>query len=66
MDGYARRYLAVFGDALAAALAGRCRTTSPAALRAALQAARELGADDFLLVPTTADPSDVDRVADLL
>ena len=66
MDGYARRYLGVFGDAIAAALARRCRTTSPATLRDALRAARELGADDFLLVPTTADASDLDRVADLL
>lgn len=66
VDAYARRYLDVFGEAAARSLARRCTTTSPDALRAAVQRMRDAGADDFLLVPTTADPEEVDRVADLL
>jgi hypothetical protein len=27
---------------------------------------RDLGCDELILVPTTSDPEDVDRVADLL
>jgi alkanesulfonate monooxygenase SsuD/methylene tetrahydromethanopterin reductase-like flavin-dependent oxidoreductase (luciferase family) len=64
MDAYARRYLDVFGEAAARSLARRCATTSSDALRAAVRRMRDAGADDFLLVPTTADPDDVDRVAD--
>jgi alkanesulfonate monooxygenase SsuD/methylene tetrahydromethanopterin reductase-like flavin-dependent oxidoreductase (luciferase family) len=66
MDAYARRYLGIFGDQRADALTRRCRTTSAAALREAIHIAQECGADGLLLVPTTADPADLDRAADIV
>lgn len=66
MDAYAERYLGVFGARAARSLARLCTTTSPAALTAAVTRMADAAADDFLLVPTTADPDDVHRVADLL
>jgi alkanesulfonate monooxygenase SsuD/methylene tetrahydromethanopterin reductase-like flavin-dependent oxidoreductase (luciferase family) len=66
MDAYAGRYLGVFGEGAARSLARRCATTSPAALRTAIASMRDAGADDFLLVPTTSDPDEPARVADLV
>jgi len=39
---------------------------TPAALREAMEAAREAGCDEFFLVPTTADPAELDRTRDAL
>jgi len=66
MNAYVGRYLGIFGEAAARGLARRCVTTSPDALRAAIARMRDAGADDFLLVPTTSDPTELDRVADLV
>lgn len=66
MDAYARRYLGIFGDDLAGSLAALCTTVDAAALRDVVARVRDLGADELLLVPTSADPHDADRVADLL
>ena len=66
LDAYARRYLDVFGEPVARALARRCTTASPAALVDTIARMRDLGADDFLLVPTTTDQDEVARVADLV
>jgi alkanesulfonate monooxygenase SsuD/methylene tetrahydromethanopterin reductase-like flavin-dependent oxidoreductase (luciferase family) len=43
-----------------------CIATTPQALRDAIQQAKDAGADDVLLVPTTSDPDDVHRVTDIL
>jgi len=40
--------------------------STPEALRRALDNAREAGADEFLLVPTTVDPTELDRTRDAL
>lgn len=66
MDAYAVRYLRVFGEGSARSLAKLCLTTSPAALKAAVRRMRDVGADDFVLVPTSSDPDEVLRVADAL
>jgi alkanesulfonate monooxygenase SsuD/methylene tetrahydromethanopterin reductase-like flavin-dependent oxidoreductase (luciferase family) len=66
MDAYARRYLDVFGEAAARSLARRCTTTSAPALCDAVRRMADAGADDFLLVPTTTDPDEVDRLADVV
>ncbi len=66
MDAYASRYLGVFGKETARSLAKLCTTASPSALKAAVRRMADVGADDFLLVPTTTDPDEVHRVADLL
>lgn len=66
MDSYAARYLDVFGARAARSLAKLCTTTSAAALESAARRMADAGADDFVLVPTTTDPDDVHRVADLV
>ncbi len=66
LDAYARRYLAVFGDAAAQALAARCVAAGEGAVRAALGKLRDAGADECFLVPTTADAAELDRLRALL
>lgn len=66
MDVYVKRYLGFFGADAAASMAALCTTTSPAALRDVARRIADLGADELILVPTTADPCELDRVADVL
>jgi alkanesulfonate monooxygenase SsuD/methylene tetrahydromethanopterin reductase-like flavin-dependent oxidoreductase (luciferase family) len=66
MDRYLARYLDFLGPGVAERLAPSVRTTSAAALQGALARLRDLGTDEVILVPTTKDPDEVDRVADLL
>lgn len=66
MDDYLARYLNFMGPDVARALAPSARTTSAAALRDALKMLADLGTDEVMLVPTTADPDEVPRVADLI
>ena len=66
LDEYLHRYLGFLGDDVARALAPTVRTDSPAALRRVVQELAALGTDELLLVPTTADPDELDRVADAL
>jgi alkanesulfonate monooxygenase SsuD/methylene tetrahydromethanopterin reductase-like flavin-dependent oxidoreductase (luciferase family) len=65
LDAYARRYLAVFGEAAARALAARCCAAGDAAVRDALHALRDAGIDECFLVPTTADVAELDRLLDV-
>jgi alkanesulfonate monooxygenase SsuD/methylene tetrahydromethanopterin reductase-like flavin-dependent oxidoreductase (luciferase family) len=66
LDEYLTRYLAFMGQELAAALVPMVTTTSAAALRTATRMVEDLGADELILVPTTSDPEEVERVADIL
>jgi alkanesulfonate monooxygenase SsuD/methylene tetrahydromethanopterin reductase-like flavin-dependent oxidoreductase (luciferase family) len=66
MDAYLARYLDFLGPGVAASLAPTVRSTSAAALREALVRLEDLGTDEVILVPTTMDPDEVHRVADLL
>jgi alkanesulfonate monooxygenase SsuD/methylene tetrahydromethanopterin reductase-like flavin-dependent oxidoreductase (luciferase family) len=66
LERYAERYLRVFGEAPAAALARRCRCAGPGALRDALRGAREAGADEVILVPSSAEPDELERTLDAL
>lgn len=66
LDIYLERYLGFLGSEVAAALAPTVTTTSPAALRAALRMLADLATDEVILVPTTLDPDEVSRVADIL
>jgi alkanesulfonate monooxygenase SsuD/methylene tetrahydromethanopterin reductase-like flavin-dependent oxidoreductase (luciferase family) len=66
LDEYLTRYLAFMGQELAAALLPMVTTTSAATLRDATRMVEDLGADELILVPTTLDPEEVDRVADIL
>jgi alkanesulfonate monooxygenase SsuD/methylene tetrahydromethanopterin reductase-like flavin-dependent oxidoreductase (luciferase family) len=66
MDEYLARYLNFMGADLARALTPTVRTTSAAALREALQQLENLGTDEVMLVPTTADPEEVRRVEEIV
>jgi alkanesulfonate monooxygenase SsuD/methylene tetrahydromethanopterin reductase-like flavin-dependent oxidoreductase (luciferase family) len=66
LRAYAHRYLAIFGDDLAGAMADTCSVHSADALRAAVERVREAGCDELLLVPTTSDPAHLDEVAEIL
>lgn len=63
---YLERYLAFMGADAGRALAPNIRAKSPAALRDALKMCEDLGADEVLLVPTTSDPDEIDRAADVI
>jgi len=66
LERYAFRYLRVFGEKPARALASRCRVHGVARLRETLAAVRDLGADEVVLVPTRADPAELERTLDAL
>ena len=65
LDAYARRYLAVFGEAAARSLASRCCAAGDAAVRDALRGLRDAGIDECFLVPTTVDVAELDRLLDV-
>ena len=66
MDGYLKRYLNFMGPGVAETLAPTVATTSASALRDTVAMVEGLGADELILAPTTSDPDEVHRVADLL
>ncbi len=66
LDDYLHRYLNFMGPDLSRALARTVLTDSPAALRRVIDDLAALGTDELLLVPTTADPDELSRVADIL
>lgn len=66
LDAYARRYLGIFGEDVAAGMARMCRASSGPFLREVGLRLRDAGVDEWILVPTTDDPDEVDRAADAL
>jgi len=66
MDEYLHRYLNFLGPGVAEKLAPSVTTTSASALRNAVAMVEGLGGDELILAPTTSDPDEVHRVADLL
>ena len=66
MDEYLRRYLGFMGPGVAEKLAPTATTTSGRALKDAARMIEDLGADELILAPTTSDPDELHRVADLL
>jgi alkanesulfonate monooxygenase SsuD/methylene tetrahydromethanopterin reductase-like flavin-dependent oxidoreductase (luciferase family) len=66
LDEYLDRYLAFMGPQAGRRLAAHMTATSAQALRDAANMIADLGADELLLVPTTSDPDEVDRVAQIL
>ena len=66
MDEYLQRYLAFMGPGTAEKLAPSVRTISAQSLLDVVPQLADLGTDELSLVPTTSDPDDVYRVADLL
>ena len=66
LSGYVYDYMEIFDAGFAKELASSASVHTPAALREAMEAAREAGCDEFFLVPTTADPAELDRTRDAL
>ncbi len=66
MDRYLRRYLAFLGPEAVRALVPSVTALSAQALKDAVRRLEDLGTDELSLVPTTSNPDDVDRVADIL
>jgi alkanesulfonate monooxygenase SsuD/methylene tetrahydromethanopterin reductase-like flavin-dependent oxidoreductase (luciferase family) len=66
LRSYAFGYLKIFGDAIAEGAASMATCAGPEALRRAVDNARAAGADEYFLVPTTADPAELVRTADAL
>jgi len=66
LDEYLQRYLGFMGSVAADKIASSVSTISPEALKDVLRQVEDLGADEILLTPTTLDPDEIDRVADLI
>jgi alkanesulfonate monooxygenase SsuD/methylene tetrahydromethanopterin reductase-like flavin-dependent oxidoreductase (luciferase family) len=66
LDDYLMRYLNFMGRDAARKLAPTVTTLSAKALKDAARQIADLGCDELILVPTTSDPDEVDRVADIL
>lgn len=66
MDAYVERYLKIFGKRVARSIAPRATTTDAVALREVIRSSAELGADELILVPTSADTAEIDRLAELI
>ncbi|MCC6765450.1 MAG: LLM class flavin-dependent oxidoreductase [Deltaproteobacteria bacterium] len=65
MDEYLGRYLRFLGPS-AASLIPLVPTVDASGLRDAVTRARDAGADEIILAPTTLDPDEIKRVEDLL
>ena len=66
LKAYAHDYMKIMGDGVGEWAAGAVTCFTPAALRAAVENARDAGADEFFLVPTTSDPDELARTRDAL
>ncbi len=62
LAAYARNYLSTFGDAAANAMASRCRFNDAGVIREVIAAVEATGCDEFVFVPTTDDPAELDRL----
>jgi alkanesulfonate monooxygenase SsuD/methylene tetrahydromethanopterin reductase-like flavin-dependent oxidoreductase (luciferase family) len=63
---YARTYMQVLGEGVGEWAASSVTCFTPDALRRAVDNARDAGADEFFLVPTTSDPAELARTCDAL
>jgi alkanesulfonate monooxygenase SsuD/methylene tetrahydromethanopterin reductase-like flavin-dependent oxidoreductase (luciferase family) len=59
---HAYEYLSNFGESAAEAMAALCRLSDPGAIRDNFAGLRETGCDEVVLVPTTTDPVELDRL----
>ncbi|MDI2128652.1 LLM class flavin-dependent oxidoreductase [Yinghuangia seranimata] len=63
---YAFDYLKIFGPEIAEAVAEGARAHSPKSLATAVDIVRDAGFDELFLVPTTTDPTELDRTREAL
>ena len=66
LHAYAQRYLGIFGDEVAAAMAAACSAHGLGAVLEAIERLEDAGCDEVLLVPTSADPTELDVLVDAL
>lgn len=66
LDGYARRYLGIFGDEAAAMMASMCSAAGAEATLAGIERCRAAGMDELYLVPTSPDPDHLSELIDLI
>jgi alkanesulfonate monooxygenase SsuD/methylene tetrahydromethanopterin reductase-like flavin-dependent oxidoreductase (luciferase family) len=66
LGAYVYDYLKIFDEGYARSTAEHAPVHTAAALREAMDAAREAGCDEFFLVPTTTDPAELDRTREAL
>jgi uroporphyrinogen-III synthase len=66
LHAYAFNYLSNFGERTAGSLAELCRLSDPGVLRETITAITETGCDELILVPTTADIAEIDRLLNAL
>jgi len=66
LDGYARRYLGIFGDEAAAMMASMCSAAGAEATLASIERCRAAGMDELYLVPTSSDPDHLSELIDLI
>ena len=66
LSDYARGYLAIFGADAARAMAGLTTAWSAERVLDGLGRLADAGCDELQLVPTSADPDEVDRAAELV
>jgi alkanesulfonate monooxygenase SsuD/methylene tetrahydromethanopterin reductase-like flavin-dependent oxidoreductase (luciferase family) len=66
LRGYVFDYLKIFDEGYARHVSEAAPVHSAAALRDAVEGAAEAGCDELFLVPTTADPAELDRTRDAL
>jgi len=61
LEDYVFEYMKIYDPSFARTMAESSVVHSPAALREAIDVAQTVGCDEFFLVPTTADPHELDR-----
>jgi alkanesulfonate monooxygenase SsuD/methylene tetrahydromethanopterin reductase-like flavin-dependent oxidoreductase (luciferase family) len=66
MGSYLDRYLRFMGEDAGKNLLPHCRAITRQGVRDALQICRDAGAEEVVLSPTSTDPDEVDRLADLI
>jgi len=55
-------YLGNFGDDVGSSFAALCRVDAAGPLRVAIRGLAAIGCDELILVPTTADLAELDRI----
>lgn len=66
LRSFTHRYLAIFGEEFATAMADDCWVSSPDALRRLLDDAEEAGCDEVVLVPATVDLACLEATAEVV
>ncbi|HWA68013.1 MAG TPA: LLM class flavin-dependent oxidoreductase [Mycobacteriales bacterium] len=66
LKDYASRYLAIFGAAVGDSMADLCTASNAGAVTDAVKRLEDAGCDELILVPTSADLAELDRLVDLV